>query len=612
MINTNRAQKGPKKVVNNLGKDIPLEYKINGVVPTYINLSNNSIIRPLVCNTVTDLMGLPLFPAEDLIETKDRTLDVMSKILASDCVILFYTQDIKSITPPGCEECCIKETMCNNTYKCKSFIEFEIRFAISMKKRVLVFIDKKAINEKNNVLNREDGFLKMISKNQSGIKSVCYKELKGTDIMPSFISIRDELFSMGIGFFRPKDYCLIVQNKCVQRKSVPQKTIGEYTITSGEMSADSKSEIHILTNEWKNYDYTTLSALTIAINTKKGVKYCYYAPQKYKNEVETFKELLKDYYFKTFKARDKVVAWIRMSKCEHYYLDDFLSTITNKPIKEVLSSLLFSSDNYELEILERLLGVCLENGSVISLNVDRGKLNDWIHGKIINNDRTLLRFLRNIGVVLTAINSEKDLRKNSTIDAFCKKLELLYNMYRLLQWQTDRDEEKQRIFSDDEIAEIINYFKYRDNDVLGDASNLIISDHFEEWLRDSGGREIIGVLPDDETNNVNKYLDNIIFLPICEKMPIELAYSFSLFLGYNPFGGTYNESAAWYTTSSDNEDTSEDKIDNGLFMVDIGPRDELFGDIKEIFRKIISYNHNIKEILKQNKSAILGLKGFDI
>ncbi|MBO4252102.1 MAG: hypothetical protein J5911_05545 [Clostridia bacterium] len=580
----------------------PASRAIYSIVTTY--LSDDNTLAPkdksLINDTIIKLHGLPI-----LSSSSDDLSSIMGNIVEADCVILFYTpQRCVDTISVKCNTCCVVPIFCEQK-ACQNILEFELKFAIAQEKHIIVFIDK---NTKVNSV-----FQNLFSIYPNIIKVIYYTDIDESLISANFVEIFNTLRSAQIGYFRRKDYCLTVLNKCIQRASVPQKTIGVYTNTSGEMNADSKSEIHVLTNEWYNYDFTTMSSLTIAINTKKGVKYCYYAPERYRGVVDTFKEVLKDYYNKSFKAREKVVAWIRMSKSEHYYLDEFLSSVTNKPIRNIISSLLAScgDDYYSNERIDSILNNCKEGNTLINLSVDKNSLNKWIHGERINNPRTIMRFLRNLGILLNAIKSDESLYRNAIINSFCSKLELLFNMYLLVQWQTGLDEEKQHSFTEEETSAIINYFKYKDSSAAHDLpNNLIISEPFEKWLRPSNEEGLVGVIPEGKDNDVDKYLQNILFLPIDEEMSLTLAYSFTLFLGYAPNGGTYDESAAWYTTVSDNRSRYTEKIDNGLFMVDIGPTDELFPEIKEIFKRIIFASENIRNKLKEKQSVILKIVGW--
>lgn len=64
------------------------------------------------------------------------------------------------------------------------------------------------------------------------------------------------------------DALLRIMNKCIQRET-DRRTVGHYVIESGEMSRmENGDELHILTNEYMNYDFTPISSLAIAINTK--------------------------------------------------------------------------------------------------------------------------------------------------------------------------------------------------------------------------------------------------------------------------------------------------------------------------------------------------------
>ena len=587
---------------------VPIKKHVDAILITYIT-SDKSVenikIKDTVIHSVMKSYGLPItMSLSKDAKPSDFLPTIMSNIDLADCVLLVY--------PSAQPECRLPADYFGDVFNQEeipqynpiqdtelSLLEFELLYSIKKKKKILVFIDK-YYSESN------DNIFQLIRSSKIPYYTFA-SDLDESIVCTQFNTIKREVLQGGIGYFKKDDYCLTVLNKCTQREAVSQKTIGEYTNTSGEMNASPQSEIHILTNEWTNYDYTTMSSLTIAINTKKGVKYCYYAPQRYKNTVEAFKEVLKAYYKKSFKARKKVVAWIRMAKSKGCYLDEFFTVVCNKPVSNVISYLLSLCGQYDHERLDDILSLCHSANSdkPIDLHIDRNKLQEWIGGKLINNEKSIFRFLSNLGVLLKALRSDTKLCTNANINEFCDNLELLYNMYLLCQWQTSSDERVDKNFSTEDISNLIEYFRYKEYALgEGQPNNVIISEPVEEWLLPERENEYPGeiVLSEDE---INCYLDNVVFLPIEDGNPFTLAYSFTLFLGYSPNGREYNESAAWYTTFSDNQSQGVDLIDNGLFMVDIGPTDTLFPEIKQIFRSIILSNDSVYEQLKSINSVII-------
>lgn len=402
---------------------------------------------------------------------------------------------------------------------------------------------------------------------------------------------------------------LQILNKCVQFGSVSQ-TVGKYTMTSGEMTAPEGSEIHILSNEMYNYDFTAMSALTISIATKRGVKYFYYATDEEKEKFDSFKERIRYYYTKSLKSRQKVVAWIRQAKSNTAMFDDlFFITKTNRTLREIIKVLLTQCGK-ENKIKDVELAIGNSYNLDKQLNTDEVKLKRWISGEIMNDESSIYKWINAMSLLIKPILQDDELKTNNYIRDFIRKIEYINNMALLSRWQLS-PKDWTIALSDDDQEELINFFKWKDEN---DKENTcIITDEIEFWLKSD--EEIVGASGGEFIEqDVDSYLNNIVFCEVENNKPYELAYNFCIFIGYEPKRRTPNTAAAWYTTYSANNSKDCEIIDNDLFMVDIGAHQQVFDDLKGVFIGLILNNDQTMKTLKKNKSKMikfLGIKDQD-
>lgn len=403
------------------------------------------------------------------------------------------------------------------------------------------------------------------------------------------------------------DALLKIMNKCIQR-GTDSRTVGHYVITSGEMSRMSDGEeIHILSNEYMNYDYTPVSSLAIALNTKKGIHYYYYGTKEQETVILSLKERVKSYYQKGLKAKDKIARWVRKAKSSLYNYQDFLRSLCGYSIGNIVKSVIIGSNIAEVE-KEGIIDVILDdiktkNGKEATYempNLANLKIVlDWIDGVgKTQNDEDVYRFIDELGILIYSIKDDENLMRDIFIKDFCDKIQLLLDMKEFAIWQTKNGYK----INPDRIDYLLRVFQYKDNNAMSDKFNELISAPMREWLK-SAKDETDGGMVYCEESEMNSWADNIHFCVLNDENPYTLCYSFTLFLGEE------GQAAAWYTTYKDNTNGDDSALDNQLLMIDILRGDPLLGEIEEAFKTIIISDDSVKAILNNSNSRIIKLLG---
>lgn len=556
-----------------------------------------------------------------IVECCDREIDlskIMGRIRIADAVIIAVNGPDSVISNHTCASCVLNgKCEKSNGTDCSMLIsEFEYYYAKSCDKEIRYIL----FGSSNGYGVRRDARIeKFYEQLPNSIKRTVIIDNK--DALASvYRNFRSELKSKTPGLCiknnQENDGILRVLNKCVQLDSVPQ-TIGQYTITSGEMNANGGSEIHILTNEMCNYDFTPMSSLTIAINTQKGVQYYYYGTKSAEENYNLFKDRISDYYEKSFKARRRVVAWIRQAKFNNNSFNDFFSNIYfNRTIRSIVTTLLLQCGQQDK--LETILQLCEEKirqkGLKISidstLETDRSRIDDWISAKRFYTDESkIYKFIENLSVLIDPLKSDTHISNKAFIRDFLAKLEALNYMALLTRWQASTDENLE--LSESEIEIVLEYFKYKDNIIGGaEPKNVIISEPIEAWLRPKKG-ELIGNENDEFIKeNIKSYLKNIHFCLIEDNNPFVLGFNFVLFFDYNPKNQGC-DAAAWYTTYVRNDSPNTEAIDNTILMVDIDDKQSLYKEIQNIYKQLIISNGTALSVLKDTGSIIVKRLGIE-
>lgn len=397
-----------------------------------------------------------------------------------------------------------------------------------------------------------------------------------------------------------KDYMLQTLSLCTREEAEPF-TLGQYLVKSKEMDRVIKGdEIHIITNELMNYDFTPLCTLTISINTIKGVHYYYYGDARQKIIFDNFKERLKTFYKKSFKARSEIAAWIRSRKSKNFGFDRFI-TEYSRSISSVFYFLMGSSG----ESAEKVNDIIEDfkkryHGNFESFLIQKSviaDLSNWIAGGDVG-EKDLHRVYKCIDLIKLLSDSIGAFReKSQSIREFCSKAECLYNMKQFTQWQStsykyaNESEDNPTL---DRIEELLEYFA-----TVGPENEIIIPGPLRQWLMPDEGEIQCGELPIDDSD-INEYLNRIHFCVLRDGDPYTLCYSFSFFICAE------GPDACWYITYNSVKDTPcAIKPDVYLLMIDIKRSNILYPRIKNVFRVLIERNPTIEKELEQSKSRLM-------
>ncbi|HIS36908.1 TPA: hypothetical protein IAC10_09830 [Candidatus Scatousia excrementigallinarum] len=606
----------------------PREYKKENIFRIYI--SNTSINGALL----NELKETILEHGDSITEFLGGKFDdealsqIAGRIDTADFVVLLYNneQKIENISGLQCVNCSLGD-VCKNKHSgnCQCYLsEYEYNYSIFKQKPVLVILDDKNARRGRDFFSRYEKVEKseIIFCRDNEIERIkhCYQQFYANNNKSLKGLSRDrnnDAAPKGHG-----DKLLRVLNKCVQRGGVSQ-TIGEYVITSGEMSARAGSEIHIITNELNNYDFTTMSSLTIAMNTQRGAKYYYYCTEDQYQVIGKLKERIKLFYGKTFWTRQEVVAWIRQAKFKKSYFEEWIAQIqdpNNKKLGDIIEYLLTRSglDRYIDAVSLECKKICDEHQvdyEAYLPNLNTEILYSWLSSKIndLNRDyKTVYRFIDALSVLIKPLKIIREVKRHRVVADFVERLDALNNMSKLTRWQLS-PEGWEITLSRSEVVSLMTYFQYSGNSQAGSNRKLIVSEQIRDWLISAEG-ELLGNVDVSEEQK-NEWVENVHFCKIKDGVPYILGYNFTLFLDHIPnqtdmlSADDTSAAAAWYTTYNRNDNSAPVAIDNSMLMINIGSNDELFPEIQDIYKNIIEHNNDTLDELRNGQSIILNRLG---
>ena len=509
----------------------------------------------------------------------------------------------------------------NGIMECRTSFELEFSYALSRKKPILLFycsndFSEHSTDDLDSYTGHIFSFIQKIDQMKREYHFIDFKEINSDSFSEKdMFEVQYAQFKTHFSYLplsyvsTEQDRLLHILNKCIRLKGEMQ-TVGRYVVLSNEMERTSSGdELHILTNDLLNYDFTPVSSLAIAMNTQKGVHYYYYGPQTLRSVFNSFRENIKSYYRKSFKARRGIVQWIRLQKSKEFNYAEFLTLIRNSTVKLYIEKLI-KDVGETLEIADDLLkdciaqdSKCLESTYLKKINTDR--LLQWIGGKCFPKEDEIYEDIRKLSLlIIPFMNNYDKWGKYVAIRDFCCNIERLVYMSRLTQWQVSSGshEELKALANSDGISfdKLIDYFKYCGEE--GTVNNRIISEVMEKWLKPEEGEILCGEkhISDED---MEEYLSRIHFFPVEEKKPFVLAYSFCIFLCDEGPG------AAWYTTSAKTDNKAPNNkdmaIDNDLLMIDLDSDENIAREVKDFFSGLINQNDNILKELRKNKSRII-------
>ena len=604
----------------------PREYKKSNIFRVYVSSpSIDSVLK----NKIKEII---LEQGDSIIEFLGDKLDekalsqIAGRIDIADFVVLLYSneQKLEDIIGLQCVNCSLCDVCSNKgTGKCQCYLsEYEYIYTIFKQKPVLAILNEKETERGKNFFSRYENIV-------NG-KTVYYRDNEIEQLEQSYLQFYVESNKSLIGLSKDNnddniskdhgDKLLRVLNKCVQRGGVSQ-TIGEYVITSGEMSAKEDSEIHIITNELVNYDFTTMSSLTIAMNTQRGVKYYYYCTEDQKDKIGYLKERIKNFYEKSVKTRNEVVAWIRQSKFENGYFESWLSVFQDpnrRKLGDIIEYLLMLSGLSDQinNISNECRRICDEKGMNYDVDfiphLQNNTLKGWLSTSkdALNKDyKTVYRFIDFLSVLIIPLEANMKVRQHRVVADFLEGLRALNNMSKLTRWQISPPDWEIEL-SENEINALMDYFQYSGGRANG---RLIISEPIKDWLIPERGQSIGNLQISEEDKE--QWVENIHFCPIADNTPYILSYNFTIFLDHVPNFVDKNNlvegsaAAAWYTTYISNKSDASIDIDNSMLMINIDINDELFPEIVDIYKNLILNNHDArKELMGSSLLKRLGIE----
>ena len=622
----------------------PKKYNLDTVCKTFIwaDPFEFSTMKDALCKTVLKAGDYPI-----AVEKRyDNVSDMMGYIDASDIVIIvigsLYGDCTVNVSCKNCNDDDCRKNKADE--RCLiSMMEFVYRYSTAQGKKVLIFYTDEEdkftfVGRMGNKGKSNDELEKIFDSGKAAIqqlKDEIYNKIKisfepnqNETQFQMYTLVRNGYISEAKGRRKEiglcsseklgKDKLLCAMSDCIQKNFKPT-TIGHYTVDSGEMiRTKAGDEIHIITNEMYNYDFTPMSSLTIAINTEKGVHYYYYLTEDQKETFQIFEERLKGFYRKTFRARQDVVSWIRQAKSRMYDYTRFLQNIVDQSVRTTITSLLTES-GVEEDPAQLVDAICAEDcnkrkilsdTSSIFQNINIPKLLQWIAGKSFPDESGIYNAIDMLCIFLRAFPADKHYRNYSKIKAFCDKLELLRDMKLLTVWQTRSEGGPTKI---EEIHSLLE--RFRKDESKGAGGKEILSEPIKDWMMPVGKRnqsdkksnEIdelvqVGEDPNMTEEAMEHYLGNVHYCPIVDGQPYTLCYSFSLFLCGE------GADAAWYSTCV-NSNNKRIEIDNDLIMIEFMKDQSTYNSIIECYRQIILSNPEIlKELKKYNSRIFTGWK----
>lgn len=105
------------------------------------------------------------------------------------------------------------------------------------------------------------------------------------------ITIKELVGLLDLPFY--EDTALQLLKKAVS--NCETKNITEYILQSHEMSLQSNSEVHLLTDNFRNYDFTVIAKMAISRNISNGTKYIYYCLKDCEEDFYTLQDSIRGF-----------------------------------------------------------------------------------------------------------------------------------------------------------------------------------------------------------------------------------------------------------------------------------------------------------------------------
>lgn len=588
------------------------------------NIHSSQKVMKRMQDAVLSQGDLPILYGHNINDSKSW----IGQIADSDFVIILLNNTLRSTKLVKKDEYQrYLDVLPNETSAGIPSFELEFYYALRRQKPILLLYCNDEFSTVENSLNDKEScvalvpeFIQRLYHEKSLYRFLEIKEISSNSVFDKsiieslYFQFKTRFSYLSLGYVAAeKDKLLKILNKCIQLNCETQ-TVGSYVVSSNEMERTSSGdEFHILTNDLLNYDFTPVSSLTIAINTQKNVHYYYYGPYTMESDVNAFKENIKMYYRKSFKARRLIVQWIRLQKSKEFNYTEFLTFICNNTVRSYIETLV-GNIGLENETVDNLIEVCksfdshcIEKDYLKKINVD--KLTRWICGDNFAIENDIYDDINKLNTLrIPFVTAYEKWGKFVNIRDFCSKIERLVYMSQLTQWQasSDRSDIHSSSFSIDngDISKLIDYFKYTGDEHT--EKNRVITDVIERWMMPKKNEILCGEEHVSE-EEMEEYLSRIHFCLLGDENPFFLTYSFCIFLCEEGPG------AAWYTTYAKTDSRAPNKIvlDNDLMMVELDSDSSIRSELENVFSRLITQSDHILYALKAAHSRILRRLGIE-
>lgn len=331
---------------------------------------------------------------------------------------------------------------------------------------------------------------------------------------------------------------LELQSICIQG-SCSSYAISDYILRSRELAntngKNNKSELHIITNELQQYDFTAISSLAIAVNIMNETKYIYYLPKDSIMDFAKLKSQVKCFIKREMVAMKLIDSWLRARISKNHNIEGFIrDQLDGEDLDVILEKYTYLSVDEKL-LVEELYRSFTNKKHRIEINED---VYNWLHG--MENTISVDSFLDTIEKIITCVNVSEE------ISELCEMFTLMVNLNNFSKWLIDNLE-----LSVSEITKLLN--------ILMNEVEIPGVYQIRKWIIDEN-QNFSGVSSLDE-DEISDMIDrNLISISICNEQILKPCYSFCLYLG-----DKYNDvSVAWYSCHDDSDIKSKGVPDNQI------------------------------------------------
>lgn len=327
--------------------------------------------------------------------------------------------------------------------------------------------------------------------------------------------------------------------------------LGEFILASSEMRMQPSSEVHLLTNNLRDYDMTVIAKMAISSNLTKGTKYVYYCPLDCNDDYLELKTGVRWYLEKSTVARHEIDRWIRCYYLSNAEICVWLNRINKVPHSLIINDFFGSLDeNSKQQISQKMKPLLIRELKSGYEQMDVSHLLEWIDGK----QKTTAKIKRTVNVF-------KEI--SQIISTNCE----VQDEFTLTEWKRNCNFLSQLIDASNWIIE--NKNQDSDSFAIDFLYSIRVDEQIIEWLQ----------APPKSVSEIEVAIKNLYCCNLTEETsPVKCCYSFSLLL--NPEGSI--AAAGWYKASARNTQADTQDVSENVLMIK-----GLDGKEKRILKKIL-------------------------